>query len=64
MNVNLFLSNNLISDDLFLKDKNVVIIDILRATSSMTIALANGAKEIIPTDTASTAARGASRSRT
>ncbi|MCB0723049.1 MAG: 2-phosphosulfolactate phosphatase [Ignavibacteriae bacterium] len=57
MNVNLFLSNNLISDDLFLKDKNVVIIDILRATSSMTIALANGAKEIIPTDTASTAAR-------
>lgn len=57
MQVHLYLTNHLISDDLFLKDKNVVIIDVLRATSSMTVALANGAKEIIPTDSASVAAR-------
>lgn len=57
MQVHLYLSNHLINDDLFLKDKNVVIIDVLRATSSMTVALANGAKEIIPADSASVAAR-------
>ena len=57
MQVNLYLSNLLINDELFLKDKNVVIIDVLRASSSMTVALAKGAKEIIPTDSASTAAR-------
>jgi 2-phosphosulfolactate phosphatase len=57
MQIQLLLSNQQINDELFLKDKNVVIIDVLRATTSMTVALANGAKEIIPTDTASTAAR-------
>lgn len=57
MRIHLLLSNQQITDELFLKDKNVVIIDVLRATTSMTVALANGAKEIIPTDTASTAAR-------
>lgn len=32
-----------------LKEKSVVIIDVLRATSVITTALANGAKEVIPT---------------
>ncbi|MGL4990930.1 MAG: 2-phosphosulfolactate phosphatase [Sarcina sp.] len=33
----------------YLKEKSVVIIDVLRATSVITTALANGAKEVIPT---------------
>ena len=35
-------------DDLQLRDKNVVVIDVLRASSTITIALNNGAREIIP----------------
>jgi 2-phosphosulfolactate phosphatase len=57
LNINVYLTNSLISDELTLKDKNVVVIDVLRATTTMTIALANGAKEIIPADTATKAAR-------
>jgi 2-phosphosulfolactate phosphatase len=48
---------SLITDDLILKDKNVVIADVLRATSTMLVALANGAKEIIPAESINTAAR-------
>jgi 2-phosphosulfolactate phosphatase len=35
-------------DELQLKDKNLVVIDVLRSTSTMLTALANGAKEFIP----------------
>lgn len=47
----------LLTDDLILKDKNVVIVDVLRASSTMLVALANGAKEIVPADSINTAAR-------
>lgn len=55
--INVYLSQSLIQDDLALKDKNVIILDVLRATTTMTIALANGAKEIIPTENIGTAVR-------
>lgn len=55
--VEVYIAQSLIKDDLAFKDKNVVVIDILRATSTMTVALANGAKEIIPAETISNAAR-------
>ncbi|HEY5124424.1 MAG TPA: 2-phosphosulfolactate phosphatase [Ignavibacteria bacterium] len=48
---------SLITEDLLLKDKIVVIVDVLRATSTMLVALANGAKEIIPAESINTAAR-------
>jgi 2-phosphosulfolactate phosphatase len=35
-------------DDMALKDKNVVVIDVLRASTTVATALHNGAKEIIP----------------
>lgn len=35
-------------DELQLRDKNVVVIDVLRASSTITVALNNGAREIIP----------------
>jgi len=35
-------------DEMVLKDKNIVVIDVLRASTSVAAALANGAKEIIP----------------
>lgn len=35
-------------DDMGLKDKNVVVIDVLRASTTIATALHNGAKEIIP----------------
>jgi 2-phosphosulfolactate phosphatase len=35
-------------DEMFLKDKNVVVIDVLRASTTIAVALGNGAKEIIP----------------
>ena len=35
-------------DEMQLKDKNIVVIDVLRASTSIAMALANGAKEIIP----------------
>ena len=39
------------SDELNLKDKNVVVIDVLRACTTAITALHNGAKEIIPVNT-------------
>lgn len=53
----IFLTHSLIHDELTLKDKNIVIIDVLRATSTMAVALSKGAKEIIPADTVSKAAK-------
>jgi len=35
-------------DDLFFTKKNVVVIDVLRASTTIVTALSNGAKEIIP----------------
>ncbi len=35
-------------DELQLRDKNIVVIDVLRASTTVTVALANGAREIIP----------------
>lgn len=55
--IDILLTQSLIQDDLILKDKNVIILDVLRATTTMTIALANGAKEIIPTESIATAVR-------
>lgn len=55
--IDVYLTQSLINDDLFLKDKNVVVVDVLRATTTITVALINGAKEVIPADSVSTAAR-------
>ncbi len=51
------MSQFLITDELALKDKNVVIVDVLRASSTILTALVNGAKEIIPAENPSVAAR-------
>jgi len=55
--IKVFLSNSFVNDELSLKDKNIVIVDVLRATTTIGVALASGAKEIIPVDNVSTAAR-------
>jgi 2-phosphosulfolactate phosphatase len=39
------------ADELFLREKTVVVIDVLRATTTITVALNNGAREIIPVTT-------------
>ncbi|MBK8550369.1 MAG: 2-phosphosulfolactate phosphatase [Ignavibacteria bacterium] len=61
--IDVLLTQSFIHDDLILKDKNVIILDVLRATTTMTIALANGAKEIIPTENIATAVRVAKGSK-
>ncbi len=61
--IDVLLTQSFINDDLILKDKNVIILDVLRATTTMTIALANGAKEIIPTESIATAVRVAKGSK-
>ena len=55
--IDVYLTQSLIHDDLFLKDKNVVVVDVLRATTTINVALANGAKEIIPAESVTIAAR-------
>lgn len=57
LNATIYLTHSLINDELTLKDKNVIVIDVLRATSTINIALSNGAKEVIPADTPTKAAR-------
>lgn len=47
-------------DELSMRGKNVVIIDVLRATSTICTALTNGAKEIIPTPDVESASKIAS----
>ncbi|MGB4851455.1 MAG: 2-phosphosulfolactate phosphatase, partial [Ignavibacteria bacterium] len=42
--INILLTQSLVQDDLTLKDKNVIILDVLRATSTIAVALTNGAK--------------------
>jgi len=55
--VEVVLTQSLIKDDLELKDKNVIVIDVLRSSTTMVVALSNGAKEIVPADNVSTAAK-------
>jgi len=57
LKINIIPTQSLITDDLILKDKNIVIVDVLRATSTILVALVNGAKEIIPAETVTTAAK-------
>ena len=57
INITLYLTQSLVTDDLLLKDRNVIVVDILRATTTMIVALTNGAKDIIPSETASKAAK-------
>lgn len=57
INVNVYLAQSLIHDELILKDKNVIVIDALRATSTIHTALENSAKEVIPTENIMVAAR-------
>jgi 2-phosphosulfolactate phosphatase len=42
--------NSLDLDELQLRDKNVVVIDVLRSSTTITVALNNGAREIIPVE--------------
>lgn len=55
--IDVYLTQSLINDDLFLKDKNVIVVDVLRATSTITVALSSGAREIIPAESVTIAAR-------
>jgi len=61
--ISILLTQSLVQDDLNLKDKNVIILDVLRATTTMSVALVNGAKEIIPTENIATAVRVAKGSK-
>ena len=55
INISLYFSHNYVESALELKDKNIVVIDVLRTSTTMVTGLANGAKEIIPTEDAGTA---------
>jgi 2-phosphosulfolactate phosphatase len=50
MNINVIF-NPVYADDLYFTGKNTVVIDVLRATSTIVTALDNGAKEVIPVAT-------------
>ena len=50
LKISLYFSQSYIESELDLKDKNVVVIDVLRTSTTMVTGLANGAKEIIPTE--------------
>jgi 2-phosphosulfolactate phosphatase len=56
MKIEVFFSPSQV-DDLFLRDKNVIVIDVLRASSTVATALNNGAKEIIPVNTIESAVK-------
>jgi 2-phosphosulfolactate phosphatase len=49
MNVDLIFCASLL-DELQMRDKNVVVIDVLRSSTTIATALRNGAREIIPVD--------------
>lgn len=55
LNINLFFTSKHVDSALELKDKNVVVIDVLRTSTSMVMGLTNGAKEIVPTEDVATA---------
>ena len=50
INIDLYFSHTEIDSEINLKDRNVVIVDVLRTSTTMITGLANGAKEIIPTE--------------
>ena len=50
MNIEVYFSSQNV-DELSLRDKNILVVDVLRASTTIATALANGAKEIIPVDT-------------
>lgn len=56
MKIEVFFSPSQI-DDLFLRDKNVVVIDVLRASTTVITALNSGAREIIPVNTIESAVK-------
>ncbi|MCI0450156.1 MAG: 2-phosphosulfolactate phosphatase [Chlorobi bacterium] len=53
--VSLYFAHDYLDSELDLKDKNVVVVDVLRTSTTMITGLANGAKEIIPTDSIASA---------
>ena len=48
--INIFFTHKHIDSALDLKDKNIVVIDVLRTSTTMLTGLNNGAREIIPTE--------------
>lgn len=54
MRVEVFLSPHQV-DELYMRDKRVVVIDVLRASTTIATALYNGAKEVIPVATVESA---------
>lgn len=55
LKISLYFTHQHVESELELKDKNVVVIDVLRTSTTMLAGLANGAKEIIPTESVATA---------
>jgi 2-phosphosulfolactate phosphatase len=55
--INIIPTQSLITDDLSLKGKNIVIVDILRTSSTILTSLVNGAREVIPSENINTAVR-------
>src|SRR5512147_1685269 len=55
--ISLYFTHQHVESELVLKDKNVVVIDVLRTSTTMAAGLANGAREIIPTEDAAAAGR-------
>ncbi len=55
--ISLYFTHQHVESELVLKDKNVVVIDVLRTSTTMIAGLTNGAKEIIPTVDVATAGR-------
>ena len=56
MKIEVFFSPSQI-DDLFLREKNVVVIDVLRASTTAITAIHNGAREVIPVNTIESAVK-------
>jgi 2-phosphosulfolactate phosphatase len=56
MRIDVYLTPGLI-DELQLRDKNVVVIDVLRAGTTIAVALANGAREVIPVESVEAAVK-------
>jgi 2-phosphosulfolactate phosphatase len=56
MKIEVFFSPSQV-DELFLRDKNVIVIDVLRASTTIAMALMNGAREIIPVSTIESAVK-------
>ena len=61
--IEILLTPGQLNDELTLKDKNIIVIDVLRATTTIIVSLANGAKEVIPTENIATAVRVAKGSK-